>query len=1007
MATGQELYFRQITTADGLSDNAITKLFQDRDGFLWVGTESGLNRYDGHHVRVWHARDGLGGEHVTDIVQDRHGAIWVATQEGGLARFNAQGQVQRSFRPDPGNTSAIRNLRLNCLFDLNDTMLMIGAQRTPVMFMDKRTGLFTYWKGTGPISPHYAVDRPMDGTDWCHYITDAGHGRLAIGFLLGHQQYLADRRDGRLLGQAFAMDLYADQSITAAVRSGNRLYGVGWQQRMHVRDLRTGAGLVWPLPDEGRAALADDSLHLLVGTAASGVLRVDLRNGTYRAMRHRPGDPRSLSDNRVRALLRDREGRTWVGTANGLNVHAPQRWWSTSVPMASMPAADDPAPVPFSIAELDSGELAVCTTQGLFVGNSDGPLRQLPGTGGPRPMRTTTLLPVAGGAFLGTEEGVFRCVRGVQAVPLTAPDPLAAPAGEQDRHHPLPALFQVRSLATDTFGGRAVLVMGVRGYGIAVLDLRDKHRELFYNEPGQATSLGSNLVNKLVRDAKGVYWAATSDGLYQWQLNRSTPRNEFRAFRGDGPASLLPANEILDLLPDADGRLWIATRNGGLAMWNGTGMKAYPLPAGAGRTVHGLALDRAGRLWCAARGAYAVLETKTGVWEVLPIPGDPGLPTVPLCTQGLRDGRIAFIADNALHVFDPALVPKPVAPPTPYLTGLLLADGSALRHAADGTLVLPTDAGPLQVEVSALDLAPAVPYGYTFELEGVDPAPRRADASGRLVYASLPAGTYRLLARTLDINGRSSTPVAMARIFKAAPIGQRWWFYWALAMATGGLAYIVSRYRYLQKLRLQQVRDRIASDLHDEVGSSLSAITIGSQLAASLSDQGSPQVKDIVARLGETSSASLRSIRDIVWAIDPKHDEGDALVARMRRIAQELLTDQGVDVSFNITGGVEHLKLPMGARKDLLLLFKEAVHNCSKHAGAGTVQVSLHRRSSRLWLGVKDDGTGFDPALHPDGHGLGSMARRARSLGAELVLKSAPGLGALVAVEVVLTKIRD
>ncbi|MBP8823730.1 MAG: sensor histidine kinase, partial [Flavobacteriales bacterium] len=285
--------------------------------------------------------------------------------------------------------------------------------------------------------------------------------------------------------------------------------------------------------------------------------------------------------------------------------------------------------------------------------------------------------------------------------------------------------------------------------------------------------------------------------------------------------------------------------------------------------------------------------------------------------------------------------------------------------------------------------------------------PRRADASGRLVYASLPAGTYRLLARTLDINGRSSTPVAMARIFKAAPIGQRWWFYWALAMATGGLAYIVSRYRYLQKLRLQQVRDRIASDLHDEVGSSLSAITIGSQLAASLSDQGSPQVKDIVARLGETSSASLRSIRDIVWAIDPKHDEGDALVARMRRIAQELLTDQGVDVSFNITGGVEHLKLPMGARKDLLLLFKEAVHNCSKHAGAGTVQVSLHRRSSRLWLGVKDDGTGFDPALHPDGHGLGSMARRARSLGAELVLKSAPGLGALVAVEVVLTKIRD
>lgn len=1008
VARGQELLFQQLTTADGLSDNAITKLFQDRDGFLWVGTESGLNRYDGHHVRVWHAQDGLGGEQVTDIIQDRDGQVWVATAEGALARLAADGGSITYDRIGGDAVQGRSGLRLNCLFELDDTTLMIGAQAVPVIFFNKRTGRCTYWAGQGPIAPALAVAQPTVTGDWCHYITDLGDGRLLAGFLRAFEQRLLERATGRVVGQAFQLIGPGDQTVVAASRIQDRLCGVGWQPRLHVHDLRTGANNVWPLPDEGVALVQEDSLHVLVATAASGLLRVDLRNGSYQVYRHRPGEPRSLGDDRVRALLRDREARTWVGTANGLYLHAPRQWWTRRVPL-SAGAKDEPlATVVYSISELPDGTLAICTNDGLFMGKAEGPMRRIVVRAEGRALRPTALLAGTGGYWLGAEEGLYRWQPGsatATLVPWTIGSTGPHITGSTS-YVRMPGLFQVRDLYADTLRGRPFLVMGVRGYGVALLDLERHQAELLLNDPAQNTSLGNNLVARMVRDGAGDYWVGTSRGLYQWKVDRAAPDGRFRSFLKEDGQHPLPSNDVLDLLPDARGMLWIAMRNGGLAAWDGERMRTFPLPGSLGNTLNGLAMDRLGRVWCAMHGGFAVLDTAAVAWQVLPVPGMRATPAMPAGTRGLSDGRIVFVADNMVQTIDPAAAPGATVPPRPYLTQLVVHGAAAVDNTGEH-LALRADAGPLRVAVSALDLAPEAPYRYSFQLEGIDPEPRMADAAGSLVYAGLPPGEYRLVARTLAPDGRASAPVVLATIAKAAPLWQRWWFYLAMVAAAAAVAYAVSRYRYREKLRLQQVRIRIASDLHDEVGSSLSAIHIGSQLAASISGPQEGQVKEILARLGETSSASLRSIRDIVWAIDPAQDEGEALVDRMRRITQELLGDKGVDVSFVVTGGVEQLKLPMGARKDLLLLFKEALHNCSKYAEARTVQVSLHRKGRRLRLSIKDDGAGFDPRLHPDGQGLASMGRRAKALGTELQLSTAPGLGTLVAVELDLADISD
>jgi signal transduction histidine kinase/ligand-binding sensor domain-containing protein len=1010
----QPLRFQHISTTQGLSDNDITALCQDKAGFLWIGTRNGLNRYDGRHFETWHRADGLAGEQVTAILQDRLGTIWVAAEEGGLTRFSPSGKLQTSYRPDAHDPAAMADVRINCLYDLNDSTLLIGARKTPLLFLDKRTGRFSYWKGDGPIRPAAALAKPPAIHEWCLYLADIDRERFAVGILHDRQQFIVDRATGAIEpGHVFKLSCKGvgdleDQTITVQARVGDTLYGGGWQKHLHLRCWSTGEEDTLALPDECTTLLALDRNHLLVGTKASGLFLLDLRNGTLSPIHHRTDDLSSLSDDRVEALLKDRDGGVWVGTRNGLNHYAPSRWRTTSIPLhrRNGPAASQA--MPFRIEELPGGRTILCTTVGLFLQDGPDSLRQLKITDGRRTLRTTCLLPAGDGFLLGAEEGLFRWNgHGRTAAPISPAvyesaqiSPKDMPKGE------IPALFQVRSLLRDTLMGRPLLIAGVRGYGIAILDPERHVMNWYSNTPLQPLSIGNNLTNKVVRDRDGTYWVATDHGLYQWLLDRDAPANRFRAFLANSPNDPLPANEVIDLLADGRGMLWIATRNGGLAAWDGHRMQYFHSPMPGGNSVFGLALDRRGRLWCAVNGGFAVLDTLKRTWHYRALPGGQDMPVVPLCMRSLQDGRIAFVADGALQFLDPVKDLPPVPPPLPYLTGLKLGDHSVLDQIHDGVLHLGPGEDGLHVMVSALDLNSSSAYRFTLELEDEGRAPRFVDEAGNLVYGSLPSGTYRLLARTVSPDG-SSPPVVLATIHKDAPAWQQWWFYLGLALLAGTVAYIFSRYRYRQRLKLEQVRIRIASDLHDEVGSSLSAITLGSQLAAKLSHTENRQVQDLMKRIGETSSASLRSMSAIIWAIDPKHDEGDALVRRMRRVAQDLLGGNGIKLTFSTLGDVEDIRLKMDARKELILLYKEAIHNCSKHSGANEVQVELRRRDNQLNLRVQDNGKGFDPGLHPDGHGLGSMARRAEALGSTLRLTSATGKGTCVELELNIARLRD
>ncbi|MBK8280020.1 MAG: hypothetical protein IPK94_07835 [Saprospiraceae bacterium] len=284
-----------------------------------------------------------------------------------------------------------------------------------------------------------------------------------------------------------------------------------------------------------------------------------------------------------------------------------------------------------------------------------------------------------------------------------------------------------------------------------------------------------------------------------------------------------------------------------------------------------------------------------------------------------------------------------------------------------------------------------------YKLDGFDHGWFQTRTTKSANYTNLDGGHYTFMVKAVAENGLEMGQLTSFKLYVIPPYYRSWWFY-GLCFATGSLIfYSIFRFREIQRLRQEQLRLRIARDLHDEVGSTLSSISILSQASLQGLEQDINRTK--FNNIGDKSRAALDSISDIVWSINPKNDSMDMVLARMSAFASDILEGVGTTLQFKSSPEVEKLTLPMGKRKDFYLLFKEAINNCAKHAHAQQVEVKLEKQTNSLVLSVKDDGMGYDMQKAPSkqtnlgGNGLQNIYSRAKAMGADLKVNSAPGTG--------------
>jgi signal transduction histidine kinase len=254
----------------------------------------------------------------------------------------------------------------------------------------------------------------------------------------------------------------------------------------------------------------------------------------------------------------------------------------------------------------------------------------------------------------------------------------------------------------------------------------------------------------------------------------------------------------------------------------------------------------------------------------------------------------------------------------------------------------------------------------------------------------LGAGKYRFLVRAVGKNGVTSPQPAVFEFRILPPIYLRWWFIAASLLVAGLAIYSLYRSRIARFLEMERTRTRIATDLHDDIGANLTRIALLSEVANQ--QPGNDKVKTLLPSIADIARESVSSMNDIVWAISPEHDSLVDLTRRMRRHAEEVFAFRDIDLEFTAPTTDSDLKLSVGARRDLLLIFKEAVNNAARHSLCTQIEIEFRCEHSGLHLRIKDDGQGFDPtALNGGGHGLRSMQRRAAELGGTLTIQSSAG----------------
>jgi signal transduction histidine kinase/ligand-binding sensor domain-containing protein len=457
-------------------------------------------------------------------------------------------------------------------------------------------------------------------------------------------------------------------------------------------------------------------------------------------------------------------------------------------------------------------------------------------------------------------------------------------------------------------------------------------------------------------------------------------------------------------LRDSKGRIWIAT-NQGLVCVDGAGtgyptFRVYSVADGLStNSIRSLVEDNQGLLYLGSDHGVDQFDPQKGYVRALNV--NNALPSGTV-QSGFRDreGRLWFGTPNGVFRLQMSRN-RPNMAPRIFISGLrvqgVLKDVSGLGETSLAGLELRHDQNSLEVTFAAIAFHPGDTLRYQYRIGSEAEWSKPVKETG-VALAGLGPGSYTFMVRAAAGNGLIS-PIPATLTFRILPpFWREWWFLLLAAATLAALAYIWYSVRVNRLLETERLRTRIASDLHDDIGSSLTHIAILSEVAASRLNGAGADIRKPLTDIGNTSREVIDSLSDVVWAIDPRKDHLSDLSHRMRRWASDLLTSRNIVVRFE--SAELDVSLNAEIRRELFLIFKEAIHNLARHSDCSMAAIFLSSTRDEIRMEIRDDGRGFDPVNVHRGHGLPSMRARAARLNGICEVQSRPGEGSVITVAV-------
>jgi len=1027
-AQPQQYSFKHISVDEGLSQNSVYAILQDRKGFMWFGTKDGLNCYDGYTFKIFrnnpYDSTSLSDNFVTKLYEDKLGRLWIGTQNGGINLFDRRKEIFYRSASLPDMPEELKHFNVTGITEDLAGNLWVASNGEGLFRFQIRKSNELHWHNDISITQlkHKEGDNNSLHSDIVAYVLCDSKGILWIpteGCIQTLQIDSSGVKSGMVPNKFQTIQSGVGSTVVILVVHEDHEKNIWFGTSNGLYKYNRKSAVVTHFParfnDKFIQSLCEDE----TGT---------LWFGTFGETRQFFPSQNKYSDYpiRIAAMLtagmghiyRDRTGALWFGSnGHGVfrydpNIARFQSYTQTTEKLLGWKG--------FSVRSIfqdAQNRLWIGSYGGLFVRDSSQSFFRHVNEFGPLVIRSIAQdrhgilwLATDGLVQFHPHQGVLKWFRHIEGDSTS-----------------------VRSFALSRiFIDSADNVWVIAGGAIGKLDRKTGK---FSNKVfGDLLWFGANDPPPagIYQDHQNRFWFATEKGLFRF--NPATEELKRYVHEPENKHSI--NNSVtLSICPDPDEPkkfLWIGTAGGGLNRLDVTmdEFSAFTQSDGLpNNVVYSILSDQNGKLWLSTNKGIARFDPKTkNVRTYLHEDGLQGNEYNSGAYFKSNDGTMYFGGINGFDSFEPEKIKESPFIPEVVITGLLLfnkpveisdstsATGAGILHQAISetkSITLSYQQNVFSLTFAALDFAVPEKNKYMYKLEGFDYDFIPAGINRTATYTNLEPGTYIFRVKGSNSDGVWNENGASLEIIILPPFWMTWWFRISvgiiLFVIVGGTIRSIELRKFRERMRkmeqeaaLEKERLRISKDMHDDLGARLTQIGLLSELAK----RSSAQNEDAEEQMGKISSTvreTVDAFDEIVWAVNPQYDKLEGVADYIGQYAVDYLDRAGIRCALQIPEVLSSNIVSADLRHNMFMAVKEALNNIVKHSGATKVTLRISEEAGTLILIVEDNGKGFDTASIPAfSNGVSNLKKRMEDVGGRCEIASAPGKGATVKLTVTL-----
>ena len=1003
--------FEHISIDNGLSQSSVFSIIQDRKGFIWIGTLDGLNKYDGYNFKIYRSlpndTTSLSHNTVFTIFEDSQGSLWIGTLGGGLNKYIPEIDGFIHYEKDEFENS-LSNNNIRAIFEDDKNNLWIGTDNGLNLYDKKNNSFIKFFNSK--------TDENSLSNNNVWSITQDKDGYLWIGTYAGLNKYdltknkfshfVHEPSNQNSLSNNYVWDIknYLDDYLLIATNFGLGVFNRKTEKFINFFSIDKNQNTlshnnVWDI-------FVDNKNDIWAATLGGGISKIsnvefkaELKTNTkFTRYRNNKREPKSLSHDLVWSIFQDKSGIIWIGTDLGLNkINTNSKGFQH---FYSHPYEEN------SISSNEITSIIEDNENNLWIGTRNG-LNYFE----PTKNKFTKYLAESPNNSITNNyvRSLFKDNNGIIWIGTNG--------GGLNKFNPKTRKFESfevgfkpnsisnNNVSTVYEDSQNNMWIGT----LAGLNLLDKSHGTFKNfisDRKDSSTISHDYISAIFEDSRNNLWIGTLGGGIN-RLDRQNYTFERFEFNPNDKNSIIN-NYVWSIYEDDQNRLWIGTNNG-LEKYDYTTNKFNHTNTNSNFSydaVYGILQDNSGFMW---------ISTNRGLIKFLPNSdfvrvydfGD-GLQSNQFsggAAYKTENGKIYFGGINGFNSFFPDSIKDNKYIPNIVISkfevfnnSLKNTERTEINHSlfSSSSINLDYRSNSFLIEFAALDFTLPSKNQYAYRMDGIDNDWILSGTRKFVTYTNLDPGSYTFHVKGSNNDGIWNNEGTSLSIIITPPFWMTWWFILIIITTIFVVISLIIYSQISHLLEMERLRVKIAADLHDDIGTRLTEISMLTDVLYHKKSSCDDPDKETVRKVGGIARALIDNMSDIVWLINPKRDTLYELFMKLRDTYEEILSYSNIYLQINNFNFLEKIRLPMEYRKNLYLIFKESMNNSLKHSSCTEISINANLKGKTLEITLYDNGQGFDITEDSKGNGLTNMKARAESIGGSLRIQSSLESGTMI-----------